>query len=109
MTTTFAKPATIFTDRALSKAQTLVDAGSIVLADQPNVFFVPASDGVVHYRVTIDYDGPAATRAACSCLHGRHRTRSEQTLCYHATAALLHVLRAREVGCMSTLLAVQEA
>lgn len=100
----------LFTDRALAKAHALVDQGAIVNARSLNVFFVPASDGVVHYRVTIDYDGPAAVSAHCTCPHGQHRIHPYQPLCYHATACLLYVLQARrEGGTMSALLDITEA
>lgn len=73
MTTT----ATLFTDKALAKAHALVDAGTIVNARAYHTFFVPGSDGVVHYRVTIDYDGPRAVTANCTCPHGQHRSRPD--------------------------------
>lgn len=106
--TVFATAPRVVSDKTLAKAQAVVDADTIVLADQPNVFYVPSSKAGVFYRVQIDYDGPAAVWASCTCEYGRRRVLPQQTLCYHATAALLHVLRERGEG-VSDLLAIQEA
>lgn len=93
------QPTAIFTDKALAKAHELVDKGAIELAAAPNVFYVPSTKGPDwFYRVTIRYAGPVAREVTCTCPHGRRRVSPTQTVCTHATAALLHVLHNQKDG-----------
>lgn len=99
---------TLFPEAAIEKAQRCIDKQRVTPDKyRDGSYYVEGSMGVP-YRVTIDYDGPRAVWATCTCPHGRRRFHANQTLCYHATAALLTVLHARGEG-MSSLLQVEEA
>lgn len=99
---------TLFPKTTLDNARRCIDAGRLTPdAHRDGSYHVAGSNGD-SYRVTIDYDGPAAVWATCTCPYGRRRRYLGQTLCYHATAALATVLRERGEN-LATLLDIREA